>query len=206
MLVVGAVSIRLILLNGPPRCGKDTSGQILADALDCAAVDKFARVVKERCHAAYGMRVVGSGLVPPHDYFEGVKDEPLPAFLGRTPRECYKAFSEQLYKPLHGADVFGRLLLADLLGADAVRTWIITDSGFRAEAEPLIEHFGARATLLVRLHREGCMFAGDSRSYLDLSDLGVTTVDLVNPGTPEGLRRMLDRTVVRLATGAVRTL
>lgn len=187
-------------MNGPPRCGKDTAGQMLADAIGSACTNKFARVVKERCHAAYETRGLYEEYDVPHDHFEHCKDEPRSEFLGRTPRECYIAFSERFYKPLHGADVFGRLLLADLRAADAVGTWVITDSGFREEAMPLVEHFGARSTVLVRLRREGCTFAGDSRSYLDLLDLGVTTVDLVNPGTRDGLRRMLERTVLKLTS------
>jgi hypothetical protein len=171
----------LVLLNGPPRCGKDFAGRLLAKRQG-VAVDKFARILKERCHAAYGKPEL------PHDYFEAVKDEPCDLFLGRTPREVYIAFSEAFMKPLHGKNVFGRMLAAEWAG-HSVPCLVITDSGFREEAEALIEGLGSAATTtLIRIHRQGRTFAGDSRSYLDL---GVREADVVNPGEPEGFRRVL---------------
>lgn len=183
----------LILLNGPPRAGKDYAGRILfriLDELRPTAVVKFATEVKERCHAAYRIFDVDGEPVPA-DSFERTKDQPSASFLGRTPRECYIAFSEKLMKPLHGQDVFGRLLLKTIQGFSGPWTFVITDSGFAAEARPLVEHVGASRALLIRLHREGRTFAGDSRSYIELD--GVRTVDIVNPGDLEGFERVLRR-------------
>jgi hypothetical protein len=170
--------MKIVFLNGPPRCGKDFAGQLLLLLDPGIRVDKFARKLKEATHALYGMPELA------HDAFEDRKDTPLPEFLALTPRQAYIAVSERYMKPMHGVDVFGRMLLKDLRSA-WTGTAVITDSGFAAEAKPLLEWAGPANCTLVRIHREGCTFEGDSRSYIDLP---VRTIDIVNPGTkPEFL-------------------
>ena len=173
---------KVLLLNGPPRSGKDFGGGALVrEALENgnqACVAKFAHVLKERTHAAYG--VLHHGQPAPHDWFETQKDSPVGEFLGRTPREAYIAFSEQFMKPLHGSNIFGRLLLADLRQQGHPDLVVVTDSGFREEAEVLVRFYGAHNVTHVRLHRPGRTFTGDSRTYIDLSDLGVEPVDIHN--------------------------
>ena len=178
---------KIILLNGPPRCGKDYAGNLLTGP--GARVAKFAHVLKERTHAAYS--ILHRGQPAPHDWFETTKDEPCGEFLGRTPREAYIAFSEQFMKPLHGVDIFGRLLLAELAKHEDDLV-IVTDSGFREEAEVLVKHYGAHNVRHVRLHREGRTFSGDSRGYIDLTDLGVDPIDVDNNSTGEELAQTLE--------------
>lgn len=180
-------TLRLILLNGPPRSGKDFAGELIrASVHRTVAVRKFAAVVKDRCHAAYGLQC-STG------YFESTKDEPSAAFLGRTPREAYIAFSEKFYKPLHGKDVFGRLLAERMAVEHPSVLFVVTDSGFREESEVLVAQNRPDRSLLIRLHRDGHDFSNDSRGYIDLSDLGVRCVDVTNPGTPRGLAAELGR-------------
>jgi hypothetical protein len=170
---------KVLLLNGPPRSGKDFGGGALVRDFDgTACVAKFAHVLKERTHAAYG--VMHHGRPAPHDWFETQKDSPVGEFLGRTPREAYIAFSEQFMKPLHGDNIFGRLLLADLRQGEPHDLIVVTDSGFRSEAEVLVRFYGEHNVTHVRLHRPGRTFTGDSRTYIDLSDLGVTPIDIHN--------------------------
>lgn len=184
--------MKVTFLNGPPRSGKDFTGELLtknADGMKLLAgpavrVDKFARKLKEAAHALYG--VMPSGRVAPHTYFESFKDTPRSEFFGKTPRAVYIAVSETYMKVMHGDRIFGEMLLRDLPG-QLIDELIITDSGFRGEAEVFIERFGAANCRLVRLHREGCTYEGDSRSYLDLADLGVKCIDVTNPGEKAGL-------------------
>ncbi len=168
---------KIILLNGPPRCGKDFAGGILWDILPDAQVNKFAAQLKVRTHALY-LKFDRHGLAFLHDHYEDCKDMPHPDFEGATPREAYIAFSEQYVKPLHGEAQFGRWLL-DQIQDTPYETHIITDSGFVPEAKVLIEAFDAENITLVRIHREGCGFSSDSRSYLELP---VKTIDIVNAG------------------------
>lgn len=180
---------RIFFINGPPRAGKDTVGKLIESNAGAPVYQaKFAAELKRRTHALYGITTV------PHDHFEGVKDCKRLEFFGVTPRRAYIAVSERLMKPLHGENVFGRLLAADIIentsSADLV---VITDSGFAAEAQPVIEFFGADACALIRVHRPGCTFDGDSRSFIELD--GVRTFDLHNNAGLEmlehGVRQIL---------------
>lgn len=180
------MSPRIILVNGPPRAGKDTAQEAVADSIRC----KFAQIVKEGTHAAFGL----NPQVYPMDYFEDVKDQPQEVFFGRTPREAYISYSEDFMKPFTGdKQVFGKLLAKRI--EDIFNVWldndltnlpfIVTDSGFREEAEAIVEAFGAENVKLIRVHRDGCTFEGDSRDYISLDDLGVEEEDVVNDDLEE---------------------
>lgn len=156
----------IFLLNGPPRSGKDTAGRLLQRLLHenapkgfSSRIVKFATAVKRAAHAIYGK----PDLHP--EYFENSKDVRSPWFFGKTPREVYIAVSETYFKPLHGQDIFGRLL-ADSLCLGACDAVIVTDSGFEAEANALIDAFPQARFHLLRTYRPGYTFAGDSRGYL----------------------------------------
>ena len=169
----------IIFLNGPPRVGKDTVGKELVDQLDFADTYKISATLKRMTHGLYELDANRND----HDRFEDCKDEPLSIFRGLTPRQAYINVSELLIKPVHGDDALGRWLYEDHIsyfgkGEDGV----ITDSGFRAEAIPIVEAVGANNCALVRLHRQGCSFKGDSRGYISLSDLGVLQFDVDNNG------------------------
>lgn len=164
----------VIFLNGPPGSGKDTLGIKLAQTYSGFEIIKFAWEVKERCHALYGRHDY------PHDYFEECKDLPTDFFLGKTPRQAYIAFSETYLKPLHGEQIFGKLLLKRMTSSlSSSRGFIITDSGFASEAAPLMAHYGKNNCVLVRIHAESRYksFDNDSRSYLHLP---IETVDVYN--------------------------
>lgn len=171
---------RLVLVNGPPRSGKDTVGQLIEEFAQGVYVTKMAKILKERTHALYGM----PGL--PHDYFEANKEEAMKCFMWKSPRQAYIAVSETFFKPNHGLSVFGDLLLEEIKEqATNDSMVVVTDSGFAAEAWPLLDFYGTKNVLLIRLHRDGTSFEGDSRSYIDLPY--VETLDLYNNGTKEDL-------------------
>jgi hypothetical protein len=113
--------------------------------------------------------------------FEAVKNEARPEFFGMSPRAAYITVSERMVKPVLGEDFFGRVLVQRIRQLRHTRVAVVTDSGFASEAEPVVREFGADRVLLLRLHREGCTFAGDSRSYIELD--GVRTVDVLNNST-----------------------
>lgn len=168
------MSVRVVLLNGPPRAGKDAAAAALLAAIPDACRIGFADELKVRTHRLYGLEA-------PAAAFEDRKDIPAAEFLGRTPREVYIEVSERLLKPLHGPGVFGRLWLRSARRAVArgARLLVVSDSGFADEAQAgPIALAGPANVLLVRIHRPVRGFAGDSRGYLDLP--GIETVDLVN--------------------------
>lgn len=159
--------MRVILLNGPPGCGKDTVGRILRDdyfGIGVACLMKFADPVKTGTHALYQ--------VPPEfmhvDAYEHCKEISHLHFFGKTPREAYIEFSEKLVKPVKGKDFFGRVAARRVKEKTAYEYCIFTDSGFAEEALPVIDLVGPENVLLINLIRAGCNFSSDSRSYLEL--------------------------------------
>jgi hypothetical protein len=56
--------------------------------------------------------------------------------------------------------------------------------------------------LLVKIHREGKTFAGDSRSYIELD--GVKTVSLTNNGTTEEYHQSVHELVQDWINGKIR--
>lgn len=161
---------RIILLNGPPQAGKDTAAQAIATAWPHARVDRFAGPLKAATHTLFG-------LDPNPDAFETVKNLPCEEFGGLTPRAAYIIMSERAIKPAFGVDFFGNALVRRLAGAALA---VVPDSGFEAEAEPVISHFGPANVLLLRVHRPGFDFRQDSRSYIEIP--GVATMDVRNTG------------------------
>ena len=165
--------MHIILLNGPPRSGKDTVGEIIRKHFGTTVVDKFARILKERTHALYGL-FDNNGKPWEHDSFEFSKDSECNSFDGGTPRNAYIAVSEKLLKPLHGENVFGELLASSWLTMfdplhtcnPLTGTFVITDCGFEGEIEELIKRFPYAQVSLISIHRKGCDFSNDSRSYI----------------------------------------
>jgi len=181
---------RIILFNGPPGCGKDTAASIISKHLPNLVYQyKMALPLKEACHKLLGLQGTLEELEP-------LKEQPVrfplvdPEKTMRL-RDFYIHISENVMKPLYGKRVFGQLAVEYLRQChQAVAT--ISDSGFYDEAMPIIEYFGVEHVLLVRLHRPGKTFAGDSRSYVELP---VQTLDIENDKDIEVFEKNLWRKV-----------
>lgn len=173
----------IVLVNGPPGSGKDTLGEHLIKKYPSFDIAKFAWELKERTHALYGRPEL------PHDHFEQVKEKPSAFFLGLTPRQAYIQVSETYFKPVHGDETFGKLLVQRLAEKHAfARGFVITDSGFESETVPMLRHFGADSVILVRIRGRGD-FSNDSRSFLSLP---VYTVDIFNTGAKHTFLRQAE--------------
>lgn len=177
----------VVFLNGPPRSGKDTAAAHLAKREGWRACG-FAHELKEMTHRLYGLAAA-------FDHYEDMKDVALGQFGGVSPRRAYIAVSEHLMKPLHGADVFGHMWLRrwEREHAPFASFAAVPDSGFRPEAEAVLASVGRGNALLIRLHREGCTYANDSRGYISPPD--VRTVDIENCGPVAYLHRCIDEAI-----------
>lgn len=161
----------ILMLNGPPRAGKDTASAAVAAALPFpVAVVKVTAPVKDETHRRYGLRCA-------HDAFEAHKDTPLRAFGGLTPRQAYIATSRDL-KERFGDDVVCRMLVDAVRETEATLV-IVPDLGDRMEAEWLLTLVPDERALLARIHREGHDFSRDCRDWVHLRG-PVRQLDIVN--------------------------
>lgn len=164
---------KIIFLNGPAGSGKDTVGKSLGLYLPAYAqynhVMKFSEPLKRQV-----AEILGLSKEEQEFYFETQEGKSFRSerFNGMTPRQALIQHSEEFAKKIGGQDVFGKYAakkIRDMLNRDTeLRTITFTDSGFVPEAQAVINAFGDTFEYwLVRLHRDGCTFAGDSRGYLD---------------------------------------
>ena len=169
---------KIILFNGPPGAGKDTVAELLAFKYS-GKVEKFAAPIKENCRNIYGLTQEQWNQV---DGSQEAKAQPHEFFFGQTCRQVQINFSELFLKPTHDKFIFGNLLARRLKQAYN-NLFFISDSGFAEEAMFLETEFGSENIFLIRLHREGHTYDGDSRSYVHLET--VQSLDIENNGSIE---------------------
>ena len=175
-----------ILLNGPPRAGKDTAVEALVQALGGSVeVFKFTRPVKDLTHR-------NAGIECSHDHYEELKDVPLPEFRGRTPRQAYIDTSREL-KARNGEDAVARLFVEAILASNAAVV-LNPDCGDDMEALCVADALSIHNVFVMRIHREGHDFSMDCRTWVMSPDLNI--IDVTNR---DGMRREFESEVVARA-------
>lgn len=185
---------KIILINGPPRSGKDHIVRCLLEhpkspfSLKYSRPDgfllpiklkhmKFADPLKAGALALLGYS--GLNVEQVRRLSELLKDKPQEKLNGKTLREFLIYLSEETVKPFAGKNFFGRIASSV---CDETPYTIFSDSGFIDETQAVVDHFGEENVLLIRLHRDGETFSklNDSRSYINLD--GVETWNYTNDG------------------------
>ena len=170
---------QIIILNAPPRSGKDELAKYLAQKHTHFHQFSFADELKKLAHRLYNT----PDQAP--EAYEAFKDQPMTEFMGLTPRQAYTRLAEDYIKPNHGKDFFGLQLI---LTIKAIKhhddnVFVISDGGFVEELEPLLMNFDPHLFTIVQLYRQGCTFDNDSRHYFSaerFSKLGVKFLKLDN--------------------------
>jgi hypothetical protein len=197
---------KILLFNGPPRCGKDTAAirtmnkftEIVWDHRAMPLLLPEGEIKFDRFAMPCKLSFAGVTQAPSVDRFgnvepyESTKGDVIP-WLGVSYRQYQIDFSEMFMKRCYGEDIFGRLFIqrnSNFRG----RAIVVPDSGFETEVAPVAEAFGMDNILLLRIHRPGYDFTGDSRSYLR-DGIVPNTHDVDNDSTMEVFHEKLDTIV-----------
>lgn len=171
----------VVVLNAPANAGKDMVAEYLT-SLGC--IGEYEVHHKEFKKPLFDI-AKAVAQIKDHEwdklYTREFKEVPSSKLFGRSPREHMIHTSENLIKPVYGNLYFGNVLAMSLdYGIN-----VVSDSGFYSELVPIVDKVKASNILLVRIHRDGCSFDGDSREYL--YDTGCKEVDVYNDKSPEDL-------------------
>lgn len=176
---------KVIILNGAPESGKDLGASSIVKCMRSEGIDanqhEFKGQLFKLTKAIYGI----SEELWDSWYTREGKELPRAELGGISARNALIFTSEKIMKVHFGDRYFGEF--AAKYTGDVV---VFSDGGFTAELEPLIEKHGFDNIAVIRIHREGCTFANDSRSFLPDGCVG-TIYDLQNnmkfndPDSPE---------------------
>lgn len=165
---------KIILLNGPPSSGKDAAARHIRNVFPEPVpgngyrrllLDRMSMPIKRAFAGTMGLPITEDGEVQP---WESCKEEIIPEF-GVSYRQWQIDFSERFMKLLYDDAIFGQLCVARIkrrFSRNIANLIVIPDCGFKIEIEVLYQAFDPKDILLVRCHRNGFTFAGDSRSYV----------------------------------------
>lgn len=179
---------QVVLFNGPPRSGKDAMISHLTPYLKFRHM-KFAAPIKAMAAALLGIDQRGIEtykdekhrlLTHPQQFVETPFGIKTAAPEQDTIRQLLIALSEDFLKVRYGDDFFGRVAVYEA-GHSFDNMLLFSDCGFEPEITRFVRNMGPPNCILVRMHRTGCTFDGDSRSYLH--GVGCEEIDVHNDDT-----------------------
>ena len=168
---------RVIILNGPPGCGKDTLASAVARTVPSVFIREFKTQLYIITDAMYGLAPMTTQVI---NMDRERKEVPMDIYGGRSCRQALIYVSEVVMKPNFGNSYFGKA------AADRIQPGEITvfsDSGFVEEAECVIDKVGAENVLLLRIWGRGS-YEGDSRDFLP-TEMFQRYAQVQNDGTVE---------------------
>lgn len=162
---------KIIVFNGPPNCGKDEAVSYLKRQF---GVHNFS-FKTELFRLTQTLFCVTEAQWNSWYTREG-KELPRQELGGKSCRQALIYVSEMVVKPSFGKDWFGKVEAHKLSLIDQDRKMVAacSDGGFNSEIKPLVDTFGADNVHIIRVHRAGCSFAGDSRSWIDTESVPVS--------------------------------
>jgi Fe-S cluster assembly ATPase SufC len=160
--------MKVIILNGPPGCGKDTIANML-----CKVAPVLRGEFKGQLYLQTAMLLTeisddfGGPEISEVEVKERNEDRALkeqPWIGGLSVRRWLQITSEMVVKKDKGSDFFGRAA-ADLWYGKYIHH-VISDGGFIEEVNAVVDKFGQDTVYVVRLFRNGFDFGTDSRRYI----------------------------------------
>lgn len=183
---------RVLMLNGPPRSGKDSVAAALAAKDNSVIRVSLAAPLKLAVHHTFN--------VPDKsvEAYELSKDEPNEHFFGDSPRQAYIKFSETYMKPNYGNDVWVKLAIRYAQQQVVAKAFtgilnpviVFTDIGFIEEVNGILNEYQLNNCGLVRLSRQGTSFMNDSRSYIEHPSLCSFDIENTDGCLDDTIRRV----------------
>lgn len=192
---LGKKPIPIILLNGPPKCGKDTIAEALFDDAVESGIPpymhlKFASPLKKALNALMYESTEELEKYKDIDFYCERQTTTTEALFEPNQlvnrRKLLIALSESLIKPVFGNGHLGRILAKRIDKFLAMRVvespkgFVISDLGFIDEYNTLIKDLpvlipGVEFNVqIIQIEREGTNWDGDSRGYVTPNVPGVS--------------------------------
>ena len=159
-------NMKIILLNGPPRAGKDEYCKGILNAFPDARHLKFAQPLRDAVCTFFKV--------------EDYEIEDLKARDKRV-RSFMISLSEKTTKPLLGKDYFGvRAAKAVRALEHSVELFVVSDAGFQYEVDAFLNELPVEAQIW-QIHRPATSFLGDSREWVTpQANSGAELVHVIN--------------------------
>ena len=156
---------KVVILNAPPECGKDTIADLIVKHLH-ATKHEFKHTLYKAFADYYALYLQDAIHICTDRRYKDNLTSKFSIDYGITPREGLIFVSEKVFKPRYGNDYFG-VKAAGLLteGVNAFSD----GGGWWDELVPVADK--AEQTIICRLHRTGFSFDGDSRDYYNSSTM-----------------------------------
>ena len=156
----------ILLLNAPPRAGKDTLAMLL-ERIDNAFVCSFKQGVDVLADSVLGVAGIDNNVFK--RWYGLDKEKAREELGGMSCRQFYIHLSESLMKPIFGNDVFGKCLAKYIAQnvKDHHKYVVVAGVGFEEEVETLVDSFGRDNLYLVQWTADGCSYLNDSRKHID---------------------------------------
>ena len=151
----------IILLNGPPRSGKDTAAEFITLMVGNSKVQhiKMSRPMKAALRLIFGFTMAEvRELEENKDQGNGSE------FADLSYREMQIKLFEHL-KETYGPEVLGRIFIRHDRHTMKRHT-VVSDAGLSVEIEPIVEAYPYKEIGLIQIRRPGCNFDDDIREYI----------------------------------------
>jgi len=154
---------KIIILNCPPRTGKDT----IADLFE--RNNRYTKMSFKQHLFDIAYLISGLSEKEWHDRYQQDKDTQWDKLGGLSQRNYLIKISEDWIKPLHGEDYFGKILSSSIHNNKTEHKHdmiIIPDGGFNHEIKPLVDDHGEDSILILQWTRLNYDFTSDSRDWI----------------------------------------
>jgi len=162
----------VILLNGPPRSGKDTVALYLEKQYNFEHLQIKEILVQTTVKLFDISRELWDEKYETHkeiklDYLAIFRGGPFSGELHKfSPREALIYVSEHIIKPVYGEGIYGKVIANKVGKSKDEKSFVISDAGFDKEVSEIVKKVGEKNVYVIKLSRKGYTYANDSRNYL----------------------------------------